>query len=190
MEHSGEARLPRRRKDTKPFNLATIEHRVHGPLRRSRIFSGGNRFDAGSRSARPCAEGPCQPDDLLGKSVPARAARGSEMEGAPLRRTAADLASDRNKRGSDVRSGCRTAALVRDDPQYRLLGAKPQYGFQKVCAVHAVNPGGAQDDVVRGRRPDRTLAGLFARSVDIQWVDLVFLAVWFAFAAIKDVIGR
>ena len=102
----------------------------------------------------------------------------------------ADALRDLRDRAGDVRRAGRGADLVGDDPQHRALSGEAQHRLDEIVPVRAVDPGGAQDNVLAQRLAHGALAGLLARAVNPQRIDRIVLSVGAALGAVEDIIGR
>src|SRR5712664_4174878 len=117
--------------------------------------------------------------------MPTGAAGASKVKSPPVCSAALDFPGDRHQRRSNVGGRSRTTLLIGDDAQTGPFGAEPQHCLDEICAMRAVYPSGAQDDVMRDSRPHRALAGILAAPIDAQRVDRILLPVGSELASVE-----
>src|SRR5713226_4281824 len=122
--------------------------------------------------------------------MPARAAGAREVESPPVCSASLDFPGDRDQCRNNIAGRGRTTLLIRDDAQTGPFGPEPQHCLDEICAMRAVYPGGAQDDVMSDSCPHRALAGFLAAPIDAQRVDRILLPVGSELAPVEDVIRR
>ena len=123
--------------------------------------------------------------------VVARARHVEDAAQAPLAGSLEQVAAHRDDAVGDVERARRRAVLIRHDRDLVAVARQAQHRFDEILAERAVDPGGAQDDVV-AQLPRATAcspASLVA-PVDPERPDRIVLAVGAGHGAVEDVIGR
>ena len=85
------------------------------------------------------------------------------------------------------RSGA--AVLVSNDPQFVSGFSKTQHRLEEIIAELAVNPCGAENNVVLERATDRFLAGDFAAAIGADRTNRIGFHIRVRFTAVEHVIG-
>ncbi len=144
--------------------LAAVESRIRRPLRRRRVVGGRDALHPHRRAAETLSLG----KDRLGDVGPDRFARGAHVEDAAQRHVLwlrDEVARHSENRVGDVERAGGASPLIRDDTDLVARLRETQHGLDEVLAEGTVDPGRAQDRVVRCCCGDGPLAGQFARAI-------------------------
>ena len=91
---------------------------------------------------------------------------------------------------SDVKRIGRRAELVGHHGNFRALVRQRQHGADEVLPKRAVDPGGAENDVVGLSRRDCPLTGQLASPVDVHRIDRIAFDVRTIESAVENIVGR